>query len=81
MPVSPATLRRMSGKPPASGMPVPAAASTPAASPVSATAAPSRRYGSHRPVARSGSPNGLPAATAMMAAQAASKISGSWSAP
>ena len=71
----------MSGKPPASGTPTPAAASAPTASPVSVTATPSRRNGSHRPVARSGSPNGLPAVTAMMAAQPASKISGSWSAP
>ena len=46
------------------------------ASPVSANAVPSRRYGSQRPVARSGSPNGPWLVTAIAAAAPVSMISG-----
>ena len=57
-PVIPATLRAMAANPPGSSPPVDPRASAPIAAAVSATVAPSLRYGSQRPVARSGSPNG-----------------------
>jgi len=57
---------------------VPAPVSAPA---VSASAAASRRNGSHRPVWRSGSPIGLAVVTVMAAADQASNTSGSCSAP
>jgi len=81
MPVIPATLRSTSRPPPARFTPAPAASSTATAARVSAAVVPSRRIGSHRPVARSGSPNGLPVVIAMTAAQPDSKMSGSCSAP
>ena len=59
MPVTPMTFRAITRMPPSRLAPVTASWSTPIATPVIASAVPSRRYGSHRLAVRSGSPNGL----------------------
>ncbi len=78
----PATFLAMSRVPPDMCAPVAAArVSAPIAVAVSAMVAARRRYGSHRPVVRSASPNGLAAVAATAGAAAVSMTSGSCSAP
>ncbi len=78
-PAIPMTFRRSAVVPPRRSAPAAPARSEMNAATVSPTAAPRRRYGSHVPVARLDSPNGLRVVTATVAAAAASTISGTWS--